>query len=175
MAKKLTISIPDDLHSELEMYRDRIAISSVCAEAIRNKIQEIRKYGLEAKRRFGLLSLKEAMNMAYEKGLAWASQEATLEEVAYLCIGGGIIDEELGQKLSDNYTIFKLQNQYTGFHDLLSERGLVEDLLPEFDEDNEEAQKKRERHWVDLIFAFCDGAGAVWKEIEGEALAKLLC
>ncbi len=175
MVKKLTISIPDDLHVELARYRDRIAISSVCAEAIRKKIQEIRKYGLEAKRRFGLLSLEEAMDIAYERGLEWASKEATLEELAYVCLDSENIDEELAQELWGGPNIlYELDNRYHGFTDLISQRGFVEDLLPDLDEEDEAEQRKRAQYWADLAFSFLDGAIAVWKEIEKEAAAKLL-
>ncbi len=175
MVKKLTISIPDDLHAELAKCRDRIAISSVCAEAIRKKIQEIRKYGLEAKKRFGLLSLEETMDMAYERGLEWASKNATLEELAYVCLDSKNIDEELAQELWDGpNTLYELDNHYHGFADFVSARGFIEDLLPDFDEEDEAEQRKRDQYWIDLAFSFLDGAVVVWKEIEKEAVAKLL-
>ena len=175
MVKKLTISIPDGLHKELANYRDRIAISSVCAEAIREKIQKIRNYGLKAKQRFKLLNLKEAMDIAYKRGLKWASEEATLEELAYMCLDSNNIDEDLAQELWDGpNTIYELGTRYTGFADLISERGFIEDLLPGFDEEDQDEENAFWADWTDLAFSFLDGVIAVWREIEKEAVARLL-
>jgi post-segregation antitoxin (ccd killing protein) len=39
MTKKLTISIPEELWSELEPWRDRMNVSAVCARAIQEEIK----------------------------------------------------------------------------------------------------------------------------------------
>lgn len=177
MAKKLTISIPDNLHEKLSHYRDRIAISSVCSEAIRKEIEKIRKYGLEAKKRFKLLNLKEAMDVAYERGLKWSAEEATLEEIAYICLDSNQIDEELAKELWDcSDTLLELNSRYGGFDDLISERGFVEDLLPAVSSNpyEEVEEPKIDKFWTELVFSFQDGVVNVWKEIEKEATAKLL-
>ena len=38
---RLNIYIPDDLHDDLELYRDRMNLSEICANAIRSELRSI--------------------------------------------------------------------------------------------------------------------------------------
>ena len=94
MSKKLTISVPDLLHKRLDKYRSRIAISTVCAEAINAEIENIDDCVKAAKQRFRLLTQREICRLAYKEGRHWAGYKATLEELAIVCCWRGSDEEE---------------------------------------------------------------------------------
>src|SRR2546428_8545564 len=42
MTARINISVPDDLHRELEQFRDRLNISEVCQEALRREVTRMK-------------------------------------------------------------------------------------------------------------------------------------
>jgi len=171
MVKKLTISIPDDLHRKLDSYRDRIPISSVCANGLRAAIGEIEDCVSEARKRFYLLSFEEACEIAYKRGIHWAGYKASPEELAYACEQEISMDGTLYEKLVDaNYKIRELgfdeHGMFNHFADYVVQEMLLEDILPPFmDELNTDIQVSNH---------FQRGAKVVWNEIKTELLPKLL-
>lgn len=169
MAKKLTISIPDDLHKELENYRDRITISSICAEAIRKTIDEIDDSVKEAKTRFHLLSLDEACDIAFKRGIHWAGYEATAEELAFLCEWVSIHSKNSTFQIlvEENAKIDNLvEESMDSIFEFVIDNGYLEDILPRFMTD--------ENDDIPITNSFRDGAMTVWTKIRNQVIKELL-
>ncbi|HQO64243.1 MAG TPA: hypothetical protein PK528_11580 [Syntrophorhabdus sp.] len=171
MVKKLTISIPDNLHKKLEQYRDRIPISSVCASAIRDAISEIEDCVREARKRFYLLSIDEACELAYEKGIHWAGYEAEPEELAYVAEWANDIRGSLFEKLVDsNKRLENLaldgNNLVIDLYSFVFNEGYLNDILPPFMNENNDD--------IPIIMEFSRGAKVVWDEVKEDLLPKLL-
>jgi len=170
MAKKLTISIPDDLHRKLDSYRDRIPISSVCANGLRAAIGEIEDCVSEARKRFGLHSLHEACEIAYQRGIRWAGHEASLEELVFISLFtmGKEFEGSLLEKLAHrNNELMKIVDDYwenlSGF---IRDLEKVDDLYAPFIEDDLDR--------YEVLWAFRDGVYAIWNEIKDELVQKML-
>lgn len=169
MARKLTISIPDDLHRKLDSYRDRIPISSVCANGLRTAIGEIEDCVSEARKRFYLLSFEEACEIAYQRGIHWAGYESTPETLAFVAewISLGWTGTLFETLVDSNDTICRLNKDHNdNVFDYVIQEGWLEDILPPFmDSDNTDIQ---------VINEFQRGAKIVWNEVKGELLPRLL-
>jgi predicted DNA-binding protein len=172
MSKKLTISIPDDLHKRLDKYRSRIAISTICAEAINTEIESIDDCLKAIKGRFRLLTQREICSLAYKEGRHWAGYKATLEELAIVSCWRGSDEEEPDwfAKLSEDAKekIEKETNARTTVEELainlLSEVVRIRSEEDGFDfywENHEAAQD------------FIQGAQEIWWMIEDEAIELL--
>jgi len=171
MVKKVTISIPDDLHKKLDKYRDRIPISSVCAGAIRTAINDIEDCIKEARKRFFLLSYEEACDTAYQKGIRWAGYKATPEELAFVAEWDFDFKGTILEKLADSNNKFeKLAFNESGHLHMLSafvlDEGYLDDILPPFiNDDNDD---------IGICSEFQRGAQSVWNELKNDLLPKLL-
>lgn len=168
MVKKLTISIPDDLHKKLEGYRDRLPISLVCSNALRSAIGEMEGCFSAARKRFYLLTIEEACEVAYEKGIHWAAYEATREELAFVCEWNyhfkGTLFETLFHTNTKIHEIASDDNDYLiDLVDFIDKLGCLDDILPN---DNSDENL--------VINDFIRGAKIVWNEIKEELLPKLL-
>jgi hypothetical protein len=92
-AKKLTITIPDELGERLEQWRDRMNISRVCAEAIAEEIDRLESIwsnieGAQAPGEAHLYLATEAVNLMCEV------RDDTIVDRAYaLARVGSIIDQ----------------------------------------------------------------------------------
>ena len=172
MTKKLTISIPDDLHKRLDKYRSRIAISTICAEAINTEIESIDDCLKAVKGRFRLLTQREICSLAYKEGRHWAGYKATLEDLAIVSCWRGPDEEEPDwfDKLSEDAKekIEKETDAWTTVEelaiDLISEVVRIRSDEDGFDcywENHEAAQE------------FIRGAQEVWWMIEDEAIELL--
>jgi len=170
MVKKLTISIPDDLHRKLDQYRDRIAISSVCAGAIRTSINDIEECIKEAKKRFYLLSIEEASDIAYQKGIHWAGYEATPEEIAYMAEWKYNFEGTLFEKLvNSNDKIMNMAFDNDGnlesLYDFIINEEYLSDIIITFLNDDFD--------YAHILEDFLRGVRVVWNEIKEELLPKL--
>jgi hypothetical protein len=88
--KKINISIPDELHSELEPYRDNLNLSAIFTKAIKLEIHLIRAVPKEvtdlqkAKRRLlesKELAEKDAFEVGFEVGKDWGLKVAEYVQV----------------------------------------------------------------------------------------------
>ena len=172
MSKKLTISIPDDLHKRLEKYRSRIAISTVCAEAINSEIENINDCLRAAKQRFKLLTQHEICRLAYKEGRHWAGYEATLEDLAIVSCWKGADEEEPGwfAKLSKDAKkkIKKETDAWTTVEELAIDL-LSEDIRIRSNEDGFDFYWENHEAAQDFIL----GAKNIWWMIEDEAIGLL--
>jgi len=170
MVKKLTISIPDDLHRKLDSYRDRIPISSVCANGLRAAIGEIEDCVSKARKRFCLLSLNEACEIAYQRGIRWAGHEASPEELAFISLFtmGKEFEGSLLEKLADvNHELRRIVDDYwENLSSFIRELEEVDDLYAPFIKDDSVR--------YDILWAFRDGVDAIWNEIQDELVPKML-
>ena len=169
MAKKITISIPDEVHKNLQKFKDRFNVSFLCSGALRKTIAEVNESVAQAKRRFYLLSFEEACHIAFEEGIRWAGFRATAPQLAFLC--------EWVYDLSKNSTFEMLVDENNEVDKLYREtdnsiftfvlnEGFLEDVLPRFL--NEENQD------IPIIMQFREGAMTIWKEIKSQVIRELL-
>lgn len=171
MSKKLTISIPDTLHKRLEKYRNRIAISNVCAEAIYTEIENIDDCIKEIKRRFGLLTQREICIAAYKEGRHWAGYEATLEDLAIVSCWIGIGSEKEEPDWFDelNENVKKELDAWSTVEELVMWSFMSENTIIKSDEDN------FDYYWEnhEAAIEFIRGAREIWWEIEDKAIEIL--
>ncbi|RLD97482.1 MAG: hypothetical protein DRI92_05580 [Aquificota bacterium] len=165
MARKVTITIPNDLHERMQRYRERFSISSICAEAIRKSIDSISEAVLKAKKRFELLSLEEASDLAFKEGIRWAGCKASLEQLAFVCEFYDW-DNPDTEALLLNEGVEELYNSHSGsVYDFVVAEGIIADLMSRFlTEKNED---------IEVIDSFIRGARSVWVDIRREAVQKL--
>jgi hypothetical protein len=162
MAKRITITIPDEMHKKLENYRDRINISAICASALRKTMDGVDNMVREAKRRFFLLSVEEACDMAFEEGLRWAGEDAKVSELRFVCEGVPV------QFLSDDEVIELSLDTYESVNEYIVENELIWDLVYRF---REEGAKSTEKP---ITKSFIKGAMTVWKGIKNDKLLEEL-
>ncbi len=172
MTKKLTISISDDLHKKLDKYRRRIAISTICAEAINTEIENIDDCFKAAKGRFGLLTQREICSLAYKEGRHWAGYKATLENLAIVSCWRGSDEEKpdwfdrLNEEAKEK--IDKETNSWTTVDELAID--LLSDIVRiRSDEDGFDSYWENHEAAQDFIH----GAQEVWWMIEDEAIELL--
>jgi hypothetical protein len=172
MSKKLTISIPDDLHKRLDKYRGRIAISTVCAKAISTEIENIDDCIKAVKGRFSLLTQREICSLAHKEGRHWAGYKATLEDLAIVSCWRGSDEEEPDwfDKLSEDAKE-KIENGTVAWTTV---EELAIDLLSEVvrirsDEDGFDFYWENHEAAQDFII----GAREIWWVIEDEAIELL--
>lgn len=170
MTKKITISIPDVLHERLKEYRERFSISAICAEALRKRMDEFDEHISRAKNRFHIHSFEEAKEIAYKRGLDWASNEASIEEIAFvseceLYTGGAsefywlAVDEEKG-----NPKMRELEKNETGMGGYIEDMKFVKDLENQFLEEDEHGIHL-EQH-IELLENFYKGVKLVWDSLK---------
>ena len=175
MSKKLTISIPNELHQKLENYREQIAISNVCSQALREAMNTIEIEVQEAKNRFHLLSIEEACSLAFRQGLHWAGHKATPEELFIVCLWeDGMAVSEIIEKSQGNAKIIKLIEDYDDINHFLEEKiidfnKLLLFSMPSEDDDDEEFAI----NISELFKPFIKGALTVWREIEDPLKSKI--
>jgi len=169
MSKKLTISIPDTLHKRLEKYRNRIAISNVCAEAINTEIENIHDCIREIKRRFRLLTKREIGRLSFKEGRHWAGYEASLEDLAIVSCWIGSDEEEPDwfDKLSEN--VKKKTDAWSTVEELVMWSFMSENIIINYDEDNFDYYLENHEAAMDFI----TGAREIWWEVENEAIEIL--
>lgn len=172
MSKKLTISIPDNLHKRLDKYRGRIAISTVCAKAISTEIENIDDCIKGVKGRFNLLTQREICSLAHKEGRHWAGYIATLEDLAIVSCWRGSDKEEPDwfDKLSEDAKE-KIENVTVAWTTV---EELVIDLLSEvvrIRSDEEGFDFYWENH--EAAQDFIIGAREIWWVIEDEAIELL--
>lgn len=173
MVKKITISIPDDLHKKLKKYRERIPISSVCANGIRMAINDIEHSVKEARKRFSLLTLEEACEIAYQRGIHWAGYKALLEDLVFISLftmGKEYEGSQLEKLAGVNIELQDIIDNYWGaLTDFIRDLEVINDLYAPFIKDDTDDSDRYE-----ILWAFRSGAIAVWDEIKEELIAKLL-
>jgi len=162
MAKRITITIPDEMHRRLENYRDRINISAVCAAALRKTMDGVDDMVREAKRRFFLLSVEEACDMAFEEGMRWAGEDAKMSELRFVCEGVPVQFLSDGQVIELNLDTFESINHY------VEEYALIWDLQYRFREEGAESTTEP------MTESFRKGAMTVWKAIKNDKILEEL-
>ena len=170
MSKKLTISIPDILHKRLEKYRNRIAISNVCGEAINAEIENIDDCIKEIKRRFRLLTQRELCSLAYKEGRHWAGYEATLEDLAIVSCWIGSDEEEPDWFDGLSESVKKKTDAWSTVEELVMNSFMSGNIIIRSDEDDFDYYL--ENH--DCATEFIRGAREIWWEIENEAIENLV-
>ena len=190
MAKRVSITIPDGLSKKLEYYRGKINISSICSRAIEKEINEIKDYVLAAKKRFYILTIDEACNIAYELGKEWAAKEGKLEELVFICEFNennffadsaypDFVRDAVLELLMENEEFEKLYNEYSGWvYDYFSAcpSSMGDNIIAGFmGEDGEELYGEDTYHYEqEIIDRFIDGARLIWNEIREAALIRML-
>ncbi len=190
MAKRVSITIPDGLSKKLEYYRGKINISSICSRAIEKEINEIKDYVLAAKKRFYILTIDEACDIAYELGKEWAAKEGKLEELAFICEFNennffadsaypDFVRDAVLELLMENEEFEKLYNDYYGsVYDYFSANAsfMAGDIIAGFmGEDGEELYGEYATDYEqETINYFIEGARLIWNEIREAALVRML-
>ncbi len=190
MAKRLSITIPDGLSEKLESYRGKINISSICSQAIEREINQIKDYVLAAKKRFYILTIDEACNIAYELGKEWAAKESELEELAFVCEFNennffsnstypDFVRDAVLELLMENEKFEKLYNNYYGsVYDYFSTNAsfIAGDIIAGFmGEDGKELYGEDATDYeIETINYFIKGARLIWNEIREAALVRML-
>jgi hypothetical protein len=169
MTKKITISIPDDLHKRLKGYRHVINISNVSAESLKTTMDKIDLCVLKAKRRFKILTTSESCQLAHKQGLKWAGYHASPIELAIIC---NWIDNEENSDLIDllSYRFKDVQQIISGYSNVyeyimnssFATNDIFTNSIDYFHEDAEIAN------------SFIDGAKIVWGQIKNETISKLM-
>ena len=169
MSKKLTISIPDTLHKRLEKYRNRIAISGVCAEALHAEIENIDDCVREIKRRFRLLTSREISLLAYKEGRQWAGYKATLEELAIVSCWISADEEEPDwfDFIYNNEDVKRFLNAWSTVQELVMHTFMSEQIKITSDDDDFYFQN------YEVASDFISGAREIWWVIENEAIEIL--
>ena len=108
-AKKLTITIPDELSERLELWRDRMNISKVCAEAIAEEIGRLESMwsnieGAETPGEAHLYLATEAINLMCEV------RDGTVVDRAYALTRVGTIIDQLTAEGAHQMAIRMLQD-----------------------------------------------------------------
>jgi hypothetical protein len=175
MTKKLTLSIPDNLHKKLADYRNLINISNICSIALRKEIDKVDQCIQEAKKRFEILTTSEAYKLAYEDGMNWAGYHANPVELAIVCnwTNGWLSNDPQAQETMDlleenNENINKILSGYTtGYEYIFSEsfisRGIVSYPIDYDDVDI-----------VEIAVAFSQGAQIIWNRVKNKLIPKLI-
>lgn len=174
MTKKLTISIPDDLHNQLTNFREKINISKACAEALRMKVEEIDLTLQEAKKRFNLLELSEYINMAYEDGLNWAGYRASPVELSVVCnwtydwVSNDKICQETIELLDkNNEDINQILSGYsTGYEYILANSFISREIITDPD--------PLDDGHIQIAIGFAQGAQIIWNKIKNQMIPKLI-
>lgn len=171
MSKKITISVPDLLFIRLENYRKKILISGICAKALEEAMDGHDDCVKAAKKRLSLLTDKEKHRLSYEEGRKWAGYEASLEQLAIVSLWE--YNDEDASKLQ--YAFGKnrkrIHDKIRGYSNVLelvmnsfmSKEVLTDSDTEDFFYENHEA-----------AMAFIDGAQEIWREIQNEAMKKIL-
>ena len=108
-AKKLTITIPDELGERLELWRDRMNISKVCGEAIAEEIGRLESMwsnieGAQSPGEAHLYLATEAVNLMCEV------REGTVVDRAYALARVGRIIDQLTEEGAHQMSIRMLQD-----------------------------------------------------------------
>ena len=108
-AKKLTITIPDELGERLELWRDRMNISKVCAEAIAEEIDRLESMwssiaGAQTPGEAHLYLATEAVNLMCEV------REGSVVDRAYALTRVGTIIDQLTAEGAHQMAIRMLQD-----------------------------------------------------------------
>ncbi|MBU1194098.1 MAG: hypothetical protein KKE62_07340 [Proteobacteria bacterium] len=169
MIKKITISIPEELHLRLKEFKGYINISSSCAESLKNKIDEIDLCIQEAKKRFQILSTSEACKIAYEQGIHWAGYKASPTELAVVC---NWVDnekstdlmellyekfEEIKKTMDGNSNVY----EYIINSTFIDQR-IFKNSMDFFHED------------VEVALNFIDGARVIWGRVKKDVVSNLM-
>jgi hypothetical protein len=173
MTKKITISIPDNLHKQVNDFRESINISKTCAEALRVKIEEIDSSLYEAKKRFNLLELSEYIKMAHEDGLNWAGYRASSLELAIVCnwtydwVANDKICKETMELLEENNDeIREVLRGYTTGYEYILENSFITKGVYEYQEPTDDAH-------IQIAISFVEGASIIWNKIKNQMIPKL--
>lgn len=165
MVERINISVPDDLHSELDKWREQVNVSRICQEALRKELHHLQlqeapvELGAE---RIEMLRAEKAESEAFWRGLGaehgreWATTQAHYVDLKYF----GTFRE--GRPPSERHgpVEFELPEEVTGHPGLHYRHRLQDDptvdLWAERVGLDEEAYKKG---WL-------DGVEAVWKQVK---------
>ena len=121
-AKKLTITIPDKLGERLELWRDRMNISKVCADAIEEEIGRLESIwsnvvGAQTPGEAHLYMATEAVNLMCEL------REGTIVDRAYALARVGSIIDQLTAEGAHEIAIKMLQDMREKTADALIRTG----------------------------------------------------
>ncbi len=173
MTKKITISIPDDLHDEIKNFRDSINISKTCAEVLRKKVKEIDSTIQEAIKRFNLLELSEYIDMAYEDGFNWAGYRASAVELAIVCnwtdwVANDKKCQETIDLLEENNEEIEgiLTGYATGYEYILANSFIDRTILPHPDPTDDDH--------IQIAVGFAQGAQIIWNKLSKKLTPKLI-
>jgi len=169
MSKRLTITIPDDVHKRLEPYRNSINISYVCSLSLSEAMENFDHCVMEAKKRFKILTNSEASQLAYKQGVKWAGYYASPVELAIVC---NWIDNEKDSDFIDllSYRFKDVRNTISGYSNVYeyiinSSFGTGDIFNNSIDYFHEDAE---------IANSFIDGAKIVWGQIKNETISKLM-
>lgn len=163
MAKLFSISVPDEMHAELQQNKD-ISVSAVCQKALREALagaDDLAEYGAERLRKELKTSWEAFKEKCYKAGQEWVAKDASLRELE-CAFEGNPEDWVAYHPDKDRVELEKLiENGNTGAMWLL-DNGIFDEMtfgfIPEFvrekDADNE------------MFWSFVDGAEYMWGKIK---------
>lgn len=160
MPKNITISIPDSLHAALKETKGEFPISQTCAKALQDQIDGIDEYALKAKIRFACFDLADAELLAYNEGLRWAAEDASIAQIIFISCFDDI--DELERYAEHSEELGQLTREYAEDSQMEYFRSEIRDSLPDhiisrfINDDFDDAE---------IGVAFFDGVKAVWKRI----------
>jgi hypothetical protein len=174
MTKKITISIPDELHDQLKNFRDSINISKTSAEALLMKVNDIDSTLQEAQKRFNILALSEYIGMAYENGIKWAGYQASAVELAIVCnwtydwvANDKVCQETIDLLEANNEEIERILSGYTtGYEYILANSFIDRGIVPNPDPTNDDH--------IQIAVGFAQGAQIIWNKISSKLIPKLI-
>jgi len=174
MTKKITISIPDKLHQQLQNFRGNINISKVCSASLKMKIDKADSSLQEVKKRFNLLELSEYLNFACEDGLSWAGYRATSVELALTCnwtYDWVSNDKQCKQTIElleeNNEEINKIMSGYTTGYEYILNSSFISDEIICYPSDYSDED-------IQIAVAFVQGAQVIWNKIKNKLIPQLI-
>lgn len=175
MTKKLTLSIPDNLHKKLADFRNLINISNVCANALKKEIDNADQCVQEAKKRFKILTTSEACKLAFKDGMSWAGYKASPEELAIVCnwTNGWLSNDPQAQETmnlieENNEKIRKTMSEYSNGYDYIFANSFISQGIINYPVDYDDVDL------VEIAVAFMQGSQIVWYKLKNSLIPKLI-
>lgn len=160
MPKNITISIPDSLHVALKETKGEFPISQTCAKALQDQIDGIDQFALKAKIRFACFDLADAKLLAYNEGLRWAAEDASIAQIIFISCFEEIATIERYAEYSDELRqIFDNYSKNSLMEYFVSEISctIPDHIISRFmNDDNED---------IYIAVSFFDGVKTIWKRI----------
>lgn len=161
MPKNITISIPDSLYVSMKEKKGEFSISQTCAKALQDQVDGINDHVQKAKIRFACFNLADAELLAFNEGLKWASEKATIGQILYISLFNE--EDEIERYAAHNDELNNILNGHTYenlFEYFTSE---ISSIFPDYiisrfmNETNDD---------IYIVSSFFDGVKLIWEKIK---------